>query len=341
MDRRGFLTAVGQLAAGAASIQLEGITALVKAAAHSGTRQQALTGLLLRRDQLMYTDENANLQGLWMDYHEDLIELRSKHLASLDDNAALLNPNEAFAFKQDLAALQRRHHAAQVSINEELRSIDATLKQYPNELGKIAASPPPSLKEVSSGTMHDARALAKGKDAPALAMEANRMNSVSQQVQGLEADLAKVMQTPPSNDVRQRRTQALHSSISRTLKALLEIPGVSIESSLTRSYGPDHWTLRSRMKQADIGGPLDKSITKHFNDLTQDLRKAYPERFMDRQSPLLTRSRPLQPGYGDYDCERLVIQGPDFSLREILKKAENSYLIHYNKQNAAIAGLAR
>lgn len=363
MNRRGFLGSIAKIAGGAAVAQVDGIAGLIDTVTGSSgsARLSALKTLLIKRNALMVggSEESDDMLELWTGYNDEIDALRAQHLGPLQYDSSLLTPTEAKAFQADLGKLKLDYTARYKKLEAEVTQIDGTLRQYPDEVRKlvepsvkyqekldsfanlpehvrdarIAQLPEPPLIEIDPSVLEDAQAMADGARANLSSSYADDFKTTIGDVDTISREVGRALRPSKSKDWEQKRHEALMESVIDLLEKLANTPEVRIESSLTRGYGRDNWTISTQMHHDQIGEDHDQELMGTFTLLQEILKKAYPERFKDEAEPFLQHGRPLQSGYGEHDCERLRILGPSFELRELLKEAETENMVMRNGES--------
>ncbi len=355
LTRRSFIHTIGASALGSVSAKLEGVSALIDAATSSTGALQvnALKALLLKRGDLMVTSkDDMDLMDLNMHFSDMHDALQNKYLAPLDWDPSLLTQAESKAFTEELSALKAEYLRYLTPLKQQVKNIDAALRKSPQSLGKllaprerydemvhnislgpqhlrdsrIASLGDMPLSDIDSSVLDDARALAEGSRPDFIHFQNENAAETIANVDNSIMDVTKAATLPRNDRWKKKRDDALRESLSETLHELAIAPQVRIESSLTKGYGADNWLITTRFKHDDIGQSADTELQFQFNDLANILNMAYPER-----PDLIKHGRPLQPGYGEHDCERFIIEGPDFRLREVLKGALSEHLSQKNQ----------
>ncbi len=358
LSRRGFLTSLAQMTAGAAAAKFEGVAGLIDAVAGSGSagRASALHALLVRRSEILVSSaDGLNMQDLWSKASDDMLVVKYNHLAPVKYDVSLLTPPEARAFEDEMVTLQSQYAGHYKRLEDEVTRIDDTLRQYPKEVAKLiepderyqamvdgmghsrasrlAQLPERPLADIDAGVVQDARAIIDGSRPTLLSSQKEQFTEVAGNVNKITTEIAEVMHAPKPKKWQEKRREALKNYVSELLNELAGESEVRIESALTKGYGPDNWVITTQMRQNEIGKEQDQALTERIVEIMEILEKAYPERFTGDAEPLIAHSRPLQPGYGEHDCERLIIKGPEWSLREVLKSAERLNLKMRNAEN--------
>ncbi|NBO17908.1 MAG: hypothetical protein EBV03_01540 [Proteobacteria bacterium] len=359
LSRRNFLAAIGQLAAGAAAAQVEGIAGLINAVASTSgnARISALGALIKRRQQLLVGDmdsEVPSLDELWSNYRDDITTMESKYLARVDWDASLLTPEEVKLMTAEATQLKAKYKTAADQLEGEISRIDRTLHEYPGDVKAAVKSQAEyydlqeranSLKtpaaervrlqaqlnrmpdpEVDFETINDVRSVAEGSRPDALGHIRDSAVDMNRDLDNVMREVRDATSGPRPKDWEKKRQQAHLDYARAKLKTLATDSHIHIESSLDKGYGNDNWRIASRMHSSQIGGEDDQDISEALKSLKSALEIAYPERMQPGREPFLRHERPMQPGYGEHDCERLTITNPDFALRQALAEALREHL---------------
>ena len=367
MNRRGFLAAISQLAAGAA-LPGESTGLLIKALSGSGSLD-AVTELLTRRQELLTDSEDGyDLQNLGDWLREEVQIIENRYLSRVNWDAGLLSPEEAKGMNGDMQAAVREYRSHAEDINREIGQIDGALwenrdsvrrvvapqqQYYETETALSSAKTPAVQKraleqqlrgmqapELDVTTIDDVSHVIEGTKAPCLDSARQTSASALGDVRQITQEVARATSAPRSKDWQERRQQALGGHVRELLMRMAGSPYVSIESTLDNGYGNDGWHIATSFDKAATDVER-KILGTEIEELHHSIGLMYPQRLQQQGEDFLRHTTPGQPGYGEYNHERLSVTNPDFALREILKDAKKAYLQRYNGQTQAARILAR
>lgn len=367
--RRDFISSVAGVTAITALDPSQSAATLIAElnAAPYSSRPRLLESLLLRRQLLIGGSYEADQQGvtslesIGINLLNEIGHVTKRYLKPLGWRYDLLLPQEARQIKTAVKELKARYASSVKQIRREVEQIDQELRSHNTEISKILdpyakyyeliyaldedKMSPAKFKKlemqlgnlpepaISFDTISDVSAVLRGDRSENLTRGLKFFEGVGEDVLNAASNWTSVTEAARPKDWQEQRRKAQIEHISDTLNELASNQHVHIRNSLRNGYGDDRWELATRMHSNDIGREQDLYLTNTLKHLKSLIEDTYPEQVKRTNPPLLTHTRPEQPGYGEHDCERLTITNPGFALCETLRTAENTYLKRKNGLN--------